>query len=370
MRQSSIPASSALLCALLLLAPGCATDTDQDGVEDSLDCAPEDASVYPGAPETAADAGVDNDCDGDASEVDAVGDDDDATGDDDDATQSDPGDLDTTEVVTGDWSCLGNQGEPSPGAIVDMVGFVEDFEDDVAVDGATVRVWPSNNPQAGVASATEFTSDPVGNVQIDGVLSACTPYAVYAFKEFNPPITYPTYQSNFILPANGPYTETFISVSFSTYNLVALSLGLEVEPGKGIAAGRVRDCADEPVANGEIKVGEIDWDTGEITEPDGYSTRYFLDESPNLGSNQITDDGLFGAINVPPGDSWNVLLWGIPQEEAHCQTTTGGDIIWNTVNNALCLLGTSSVFVIGDSVNIANIDLIAFPPDCSQSTVD
>ena len=104
---------------------------------------------------------------------------------------------------------------------------------------------------------------------------------------------------------------------------------------------------------------------GTITEPEGYSTRYFLDESPNLGSDQITDDGLFGAINVPPGDSWNVLVWGIPQEEAHCDTTTGGDIIWNTENNALCLLGTSSVFVIGDSVNIANIDLVEFPPDCA-----
>jgi hypothetical protein len=367
-RHPALAPSAALVSALLLLGSGCAADGDGDGVEDSLDCAPEDASVYPGAPETEADVGIDNDCDGDASEVDAVGDDDDAA-DDDDATQSDPGDLDTTLPVTGDWSCKGNQGTPAPGGLIDLTALVEDFEDDVPVANATVRVWPDNDPESGVAGAATLdpsTSNEVGTIAIDQVIRACTPYAVYTFKEFNPPVTYPTYQSNFILPATGPYTETFTSVSFSTYNLVALSLGLEVEPGKGIAAGRVRDCNDVPVANGEVKIGEIDWATGAITEPEGYSTRYFLDDSPNLGSNNITDDGLFGAINVPPGDSWNVLLWGIPQDEAHCETTTGGDIIWNEENAALCLLGTSSVFVIGDSVNIANINLVAFPPDCAQ----
>ena len=360
--------AAGLLAALPLL-PACSADSDGDGSPDDVDCAPEDASIYPGAPETEADAGVDNDCDGDASEVDGTGDDDDDTvGDDDDTGSTDPGDLDTTEAVTGDWSCKGNQGVPTPGGSVEsFTAFIEDFEDDVAVAGATVRVWPANNPEAGVGASTEFESDPEGYVDINGLLDACTPYAVYVFKEWNPPLTYPTYQSNFILPASGPFTESFTSVSYSTYNLVALSLGLEVEPGRGIAAGRVRDCQDEPVANGEVTVGEIDWSTGDIVEPEGYSTRYFLDESPNLGSNNITDDGLFGAINVPPGDSWNVLLWGIPQEEAHCETTTGGETIWNEENSALCLLGTSSVYVIGDSVNIANINLVQFPPSCGAT---
>ncbi len=367
MRRTVVfPVSLALLSGSLLVVPGCPADGDGDGVADSVDCAPEDPSVYPGAAEVPGD-GVDNDCDGAVDEEEA-GDDDDATGDDDDDGPSDPGDLDTTEVVTGDWSCKGAQGEPVPGGVVNMTGFVEDFEDEVAVSGATVRIWPGNDPESGVAGATEYTTDEQGNVQVDGVINTCTPYAVYAFKDWNPALTYPTYQSDFILPANGPYAERFTSVSFSTYNLVALSLGLEVEPGKGIAAGRVSDCQDVPVANGEVTVGTIDFSDGSITEPDGYSTRYFLDESPNLGSNQITDDGLFGAINVPPGSDWNILLWGIPQEEAHCETTEGGDVIWNTENEALCLLGTSRVFVIPDSVNIANIDLIRFPADCAAST--
>ncbi|MCO4772922.1 MAG: putative metal-binding motif-containing protein [Deltaproteobacteria bacterium] len=359
----ALSSSLALLGGAILLAPGCPSDADGDGfTEAEGDCAPDDGTIYPGAVEL--EDGIDNDCDGAVDEVD-TGDDDDATGDDDDATQSDPGDLDTTEAVTGDWSCKGNQGQPTPGGVVDMTGFIEDFEDDVAVSGATVRIWPGNDPDSGVAGASEFTSDEQGNVAINQVVSTCTPYSVYVFKDWNPALTYPTYQSNFMLPANAPYNETFTSVSFSTYNLVALSLGLEVEPGKGIAAGRVRDCNDVPVANGEITVGELDLATGDITEPEGYSTRYFLDDSPNLGSNNITDDGLFGAINLPPGDSWSVLLWGIPQDEAHCDTTTGGDVIWNTENDALCLLGTSSVFVIPDSVNVANINLIAFPPDCA-----
>ncbi|MED5374007.1 MAG: MopE-related protein [Myxococcota bacterium] len=38
-------------------------DSDGDGTRDRQDCAPEDAEVYPGAPETA-DDGVDSNCDG------------------------------------------------------------------------------------------------------------------------------------------------------------------------------------------------------------------------------------------------------------------------------------------------------------------
>jgi hypothetical protein len=48
-----------LLLALMACDP---TDTDADGIADISDCAPEDASVFPGNPETC--DGVDNNCDG------------------------------------------------------------------------------------------------------------------------------------------------------------------------------------------------------------------------------------------------------------------------------------------------------------------
>ena len=145
---------------------------------------------------------------------------------------------------------------------------------------------------------------------------------------------------------------------------------MEAEPGKGIAAGRVRDCNGDNVANGEVTVGTIDWDTGAIVEAEGYSTRYFFDESPNLNEHEISEDGLFGALNVPPGEAWNVLLWGVPQAEAHCETKTDGTILWNTDNSALCLLSTTRVFVIENSVNVSNIELKPFADNCYGATGD
>ncbi len=47
-------------------------DTDSDGVQDALDCAPEDASVYPGATEVWYD-GIDQDCDGNDNDADTDG---------------------------------------------------------------------------------------------------------------------------------------------------------------------------------------------------------------------------------------------------------------------------------------------------------
>ena len=58
----------AFVSMLLLVSAACADvdrkfDFDGDGAEDSEDCAPEDATIYPGAPDTV-DNGLDNNCDG------------------------------------------------------------------------------------------------------------------------------------------------------------------------------------------------------------------------------------------------------------------------------------------------------------------
>lgn len=343
-----------------------AADTDGDGfTDDEGDCAPDDPGIYPGAPEVNTDQ-IDANCDGSTTDTDDVGDDD-TSGDDDD----DPGILDSTEMVTGDWSCKGVfVGNLVSGAVGTLTGRVDDFEDDVPVPGAHVQVWVANDPENGADTAIEALTGDDGTFTLVDEIESCTPYAIRVWTEFDPPETYQTYQVNFITSGAGPWTETFNSVAYSTYNLLPLTVGVEPEPGRGIAAGSLYDCAEEKIANAEVSVGTVDPATGLVTEATGYAMRYFRDESPNGDQMWVSEDGLFGGMNVPPGSDWSILVWGIPQAESHCELTTGGDVIRPASNPAMCLLATQSLFVIQDSVNIANVRLQQWPLECLEAPID
>lgn len=348
------------LAGTWILFAACAADADGDGTPDDLDCAPSDAAIHPGAVETAGD-GIDSDCDGDDNPSETGDDDDD---DDDDV---DPADFDSTATVGGDFSCKGNLPDVTVGDTGDVVLTVLDFEEDEPVAGANVQVWPGNNPEAGSAAAETYldATDINGRFTVpSGVLNACALFAVRVWTEFEPQETYQTYQVNVAVAGTPPYAEDLNSVAFSTYNLLPLTVGVEPEPGKGIAAGRWTDCNGDPVEGGEASVGTLDRATGTVTEATGYAMRYFSDESPDGDQMHISADGLFGALNVPPGAQQTLMVWGIPQDEAHCETTTGGDIIWSVENSAMCLLGTSAIVVQPDSVNIANVELRPYPNAC------
>jgi len=352
-----------LALGLLLSLPGCGgTDEDGDGHSPPEDCDDSNENIYPGADELPGDA-VDSDCDGALDPT--AGDDDD-----DDDSNSDPGIFDTDQVVTGDWTCK-TAGTPPPtaGATWALEGLVEDYQDDVPVAAARVQLWSDNDPSSGTPSweLEEPFSLPDGTFTVpDGIVQACSPFAARVWTEFEPQETYQTYQSGIIVGGAVPFSHTFNSVAYSTYQLLPLTVGIEPEPGKAIAAGRMTDCLGEPIANGEASVGTIDWASGVVTPPaDGYEMRYFLDEDPNGDQTHISPDGLFGAMNVPPGQSYSLITWGIPQDEAHCETTSTGDVIWNSENAALCMLATSTLFVQPDSVNIANVELKPYPDECT-----
>ena len=346
---------AAAAAAALVLIASCGSDSDGDGVNDEDDCAPDDDTIFPGAEELPGD-GVDSNCDGSDNPVD--------TGDDDTDEQVDPGIFDSDEVVTGDWSCIGELPEPIVGDTGVFNGTVEDFQEEDPVPGAHVRIWGANDPTLPPADAVEETSDTEGNFTIDaGTVFACSPFAARVWTDFDPPETYQTFQVNIVVAGTPPFSEVLNSVAYSTYQLLPLTVGVEPEPGKGIAAGRVRDCQGEPVANAEASVGALDLATGEVTEAPGYQMRYFENEDPEQDQLHISEDGLFGGMNAPPGD-WDLMIWGLPQDEAHCQTTTGGDIIRPVQNVEYCLLGATTLPVQPDSVNIANIDLKPFPDAC------
>lgn len=344
----------------LLLTACPAADTDGDGVADDADCAPDNPAIFPGQTEDPTN-GIDDDCD-------LFVDEQDNTGDDDDAARVDPGDLDVEDAVTGNFACVGaDLGDLLPGETGEITLFVEDFQDDVAVPEAHVELWTNNDPSNG-AFAFTGTSDLNGELVVEtGHVQSCTQFAARNFTNFEPPETYQTYQINFVVSGAPPWRETVTSVSFATYQLVSLSLGVEAEDGKGIAAGRFKDCDGEPIGNAETEVGRLDMATGSFTPAPGYSTRYFnAEEDPDIDQNHLAvGAGLYGALNVPPETTpWDVVAWGIPQDEDHCITADDDSVIRPDGFDQYCLLGQSSIIVLPDSVNVSNLDLKPFPDAC------
>ena len=358
------------ILALVACGPGSTggtggTDEDGDGYSPPDDCNDSDPDIHPGAEDVVGDM-VDSDCD-DADGP--AGDDDDTATDDDDAVAVDPGDFDTTETITGDFSCVGNLPAPTLGENGDLVGLIEDFQDEFGVPSAFVELWLDNDPSTGDPDWEGQSSNdpPIGQFTTEGeIIAACAPFAARVYTDAIPQETYQTFEVGIVVAGVPPFAETFNSVSYSTYQLLPLKVGVEPLDGLGIAAGRMRDCNADPVGNGEASVGTIDFGTGVVTDAEGYRMRYFDDESPDGAQMNISADGLFGGLNVPPGDQQTLMVWGIPQDEAHCLTTTGGDIIWSEDNSALCLLGTSTMVVQPDSVNIANVNLRPLPAACYQ----
>lgn len=295
-------------------------------------------------------------------------DDDDTGPSDDDDGPVDPGNFDSSEIVTGDWSCVGSEGTMTPGEPGVLEGLVEDFQDEIPVAGASIRIWLDNDPTGSVADAIESTSDDNGlfNLDVSAGIRPCSPFAARVWTEFDPPETYQTFQNNIVVAGDAPYSIALNSVSYATYQLLPLTVGVEPAAGKGIAAGRVTDCSGDPLAGAEASVGTVDWASGAVTDAEGYSMRYFRDDDPAHDQLWISDDGLFGGMNVPPGEEWSLLIWGIPQDEAHCKTTDSGELIRPEANASYCLLGLSSITVQPDSVNIANVKLNPVPDGCSD----
>ncbi|MBN95540.1 MAG: hypothetical protein CL928_15980 [Deltaproteobacteria bacterium] len=242
--------------------------------------------------------------------------------------------------------------------------------DEEPVAAARVQIWPGNDPSASAAVPWELGSpfaDADGTFAVpSGIIYACSPFAARVWTDFDPPETYATYQFGIVVAGDTPFSDTLPSVSYSTIQLLPLTAGVELQPGMAIAAGRMTDCVGDAIANGEASVGVIDWATGSVTPPaDGYTMRYFVDQEPSGDQNQISDDGLFAAINVSSAQTLSLLTWGIPQDEIHCETTTGGDAIWSTDNTALCLLAYSTITVQADAVNIGDVLLRPYPDSCA-----
>lgn len=261
--------------------------------------------------------------------------------------------IDTTSSPVGDLSCytagdpwLTQQVDTSKQVSFPAVATVLDFQEDTPVTEATVDFWAGDAVTA-TPDATAVT-DLSGQAPLPAITS-CTPYTYKTWTDPGREETVDTFEAHQIdpYPAGASIATTLNSVSDSTYKIIPSLLGVEVQSGLGVIAGTAYDCAGNKIEHAEVLVHD---GTGvETGIPDTLVVKYFVDKFPNRDQPDTSEDGLWTAINVPPGD-WTVEMY-----------------VWNGTDHVL--VGATVLTVKPDSINISNIytgfgDGVKYPAEC------
>ena len=256
--------------------------------------------------------------------------------------------IDVEVEATGDLACY-TAGDAWVTQSVDAAkqvdaavsGKVIDFEEEVAVDEATVELWFAD-VVSGAADATA-TSTADGSVAF-AAAPVCEPLT---YRVTTDPLlgeTKDTYEAHQIFPDGGTTTTEFNSVSSVTYTLIPSILGISVDTDKSIIAGTAYDCGEGPIEGAQVVVRDA---AGDI--PDSLVVKYFVENFPNYDQPHTSADGLWVAVNVPVG-TWTVEMWAV----------VGGE---------LALRGSTVVQSQADSINISNVyvgygDGVKYPDGC------
>jgi hypothetical protein len=216
---------------------------------------------------------------------------------------------------------------------------VKDFErEDEVVDDATVSLW-YDDAAVGAPDAIAV-SDDEGLMSIDG--PSCQPVTYKVNTDPGRQQTRDTYKAHQIwtTPPAGNIDAEFISVSEATYLVIPSILGQDVLPGMAIIAGTAADCTRAVDASKDDDGGKVEGVQVIVYDADGnipenLVVKYFVEDFPDRKQKYTSADGLWVAVNVPPGPL-RVEMWG-----------------W--VDGARKLLGASELVSYPDSINIANV---------------
>lgn len=258
-------------------------------------------------------------------------------------------------AVAADYSCVGTATAPTGGADVSFTITAEDFFDGELVGDLSVDFFPDGVVADGcTGTCMNVTTDASGVATVMAGEGGWYAYRINAGDGTRTDGMSPYAQAtqiNEVVPAasgNG----TLNAVQTSTIATVGSIAGLVVQPGTAIVTGTAQDCAGNPVQNAQLRVfdasGEIEF--GSATN--GPRRFYFTGAIPNSMFTSSTDNGLFGAGNLPTGSPLRIEVWGV--------TAAGGD---------LQLLGCEMVDPVADGISIVNVGGLRSdgPSGCSGS---
>ena len=297
----------------------------------------------------------------DSDDIDDTDDTDDDDDDDDDDDNDDNDDDDTgytgerlrfdefvrvTDAWVGDATCVGTRWEsPESACQVDqsLSGHVVDFQTEDEVPEADWSAWFGNDP----TSEADVTGTSRANGAFSATVPACEPLTLGAST---PPVwelSIPTFQPNLVLgfSESGELRGDINSVSEVTANLVPGMIGVAQDEALAMVAGQVVGCDGDPV--GDVQL----YPRGSGGPQDAF-VYYFRRSLPQATDDQPAtnrDDGLFVALNLPPG-RWAFEVWG-----------------WDGA--AHTLLGTAELDAFAGSMTLTNVyvghdDGVSYPASC------
>ena len=242
--------------------------------------------------------------------------------------------ITVNETAVGELACwtagaepLSQTPDPSCQVEVDFAGEIEDFESGDEVGDATLELFFSDAYSEGAADYTTV-SDTSGAVS--GQAMTCTPTTYKTSTDPDLDLTRDTFEAHQVWGYETSISDTFNSVSSTTYQVIPSLLGVSIKDGMGIVAGTAYDCNGDPLQNVQVIARDASG-----AYPEDQRIHYFRDDFPNREQPYTSPDGLWVAINLPAGE------------------VTIEMYAWNGTTHEL--IGTTDLTIFAESINVANI---------------
>jgi len=217
-----------------------------------------------------------------------------------------------------DFSCLYAPFDPAPVAVpaLELSGIVNDFFDNVPVDGATVEVWLDNSVELGAADGTSGLSAVDGAFSIN-LTNVMGNVRVAYRTTINDPDYVDTYEFNEFAGEAGETNLERFTVPTLTVQIILGLFNLTPDAAGGQIAGAFEDCARRNVANAIVRVHADPHTCGSAGDPLQIVLGYFDgNEYPDPNQLDMNSDGLWLGANVTDPrvviEVWGTLPEGSP----------------------------------------------------------
>jgi len=217
--------------------------------------------------------------------------------------------------------------------LISVVVTATDFQTNAPVPATLVSFFTTTSNTVN-GSQPDFTVTTGQSGTVSASLPTGTPFvaegSVAGYKD--------TYQFGEILSASdaGAFLPVLL-ISGDTVNLISALAHVQQDWSNGAIAGTIEDCSGNPIQNVTISVVNAKTGITVTTDMTYFKPSSSLGDIPDPAATLTSSDGIFVALNTPPGDYYVVAHGVLPN------------------SNVLTELGKSYAESIKNAVSIANL---------------